>query len=76
METIIKLLQELKPETDFNSNDFIHEGLLDSFDLLNLITKIEDEFSITINGEDILPEHFKNVESIYFLIKKYRGDTQ
>jgi len=68
---IILLLSELRPEFDFKQEaNFIEEGMLDSFDLVNLVTDLENAFGITIDGMEIIPENFSSIESIEYLIKK------
>lgn len=71
-EQIIKILNELRPEFDFSQEgmDFIEEGMLDSFDVVNLVTELDQTFGISIDGVDILPENFATVESIEKLLKK------
>ncbi len=71
-ERIIKILNELRPEFDFAQEgvDFIEEGMLDSFDVVNLVTELDQTFGISIDGVDILPENFATVESIEKLLKK------
>lgn len=70
-EQIIKILTELRPEFDFNQDvDFIEEGLLDSFDVVNLVSELDSLFGISIDGVDILPENFASVEAIENLLKR------
>lgn len=70
-EKIIRQLTEIRPEFDFsNSSNFITEGLLDSFDLVQLVTVLDEEFNISIDGMDILPENFSSVESITEILMK------
>ena len=71
-EKIIKILNDLRPEFDFSQEgvDFIEEGMLDSFDVVNLVTELDQTFGISIDGVDILPENFATVESIEKLLKK------
>lgn len=71
---ITEVLASVRPEFDFSeSDDFIEDGMLDSFDLVNLIAYLDDEFNISIDGTDIVPENFKNLETITQLLKKYIG---
>ena len=68
---IIRILSELRPEFDFNEPlNFIEEGMLDSFDIINLVTALDSEFSISIDGMDVLPDNFSSVERIEALLKK------
>lgn len=71
-EQIIKILTELRPEFDFSQEgvNFIEEGMLDSFDMVNLVNDLDSTFGISIDGVDILPENFATVESIEQLLKK------
>jgi acyl carrier protein len=66
-----RLLRELRPEHDFSrSADFIADGLLDSFDVVSLVSGLEAEFGIRIDGLDIVPENFRDVPSIVELLKR------
>jgi acyl carrier protein len=71
MDGVIKILTELRPEFDFTqSSDFISDGMLDSFDMVSLVTELDQKYGISIDGMDIIPENFKNLESIKVLLKK------
>ena len=75
MNKIIEILTEIRPEFDFNEKiDFIENGMLDSFDIINLVSMLDDTFSISIDGMDILPENFSSVDKITNLIRKNGGD--
>ena len=71
-EQIIKILTELRPEFDFTQEgvNFIEDGMLDSFDMVNLVNDLDSTFGISIDGVDILPENFSTVDSIEQLLKK------
>lgn len=71
-EQIIKILTEIRPEFDFSQEgvNFIEEGMLDSFDVVNLVSDLDSIFNVSIDGVDILPENFETVESIEQLLKK------
>ena len=68
---IVDFLTEIRPEFDFTaSNNFIEEGMLDSFDIVSLVASLDEEYGISIDGIEILPENFSNVDSIYQLLIK------
>ena len=70
-ERILKILSGLRPEFDFTMDvNFIEEGILDSFDVINLVTALDSEFGISIDGTDVLPENFSSVSAIVMLLKK------
>jgi acyl carrier protein len=70
-EQILGILSELRPEFDFTQDmNFICEGMLDSFDVITLVTTLDEKFGISIGGTDILPENFESVEKIEALLRK------
>lgn len=71
MENILAILQDVRPDADFvSSANFIDDGLLDSFDVVTLVTELDKKFSTSIDGRDIIPENFKNLDSIKALLIK------
>ena len=69
---IIEMLTDLRPEFDFIQAgvDFIEEGMLDSFDLVALVSDLENEYGIKIDGVDVVPENFGTIEAIESLLRK------
>lgn len=75
-EKILNMLKEIRPEYDFTqSEDFIEDGLLDSFDMVTFVADLEDTFGIVIDGLDIVPENFATVETILATIQKNGGQV-
>lgn len=71
-EKIIEILTEIRPEFDFKleNKGFIAKGMLDSFDIISIVSDMEENFEITIDGTQILPENFDSIEAIFNLIEK------
>lgn len=77
MEIVYKILEDLRPEFDFRESDsFVEDGFLDSFDIVSLVSEIEERFSISIDGLDVLPENFESVDAIVRLIEKSGGTIE
>jgi acyl carrier protein len=71
MKSVSEILNEIRPEFDFTaSNDFLEDGMLDSFDMVMLVSELDKNFGISIEGADIVPENFKNVQTIEALLSK------
>ena len=69
-EKLLEMLKELQPGMDFESSDnFVADGLLDSFDIVQLVSDIEAECNISISALDSLPENFQSIDAILTLIK-------
>lgn len=70
-EKVLEILSNIRPEFDFTEDvDFIEEGMLDSFDVVTLVSDLDSTFGISIDGVDIVPENFSSVDSIINLLKK------
>ena len=70
-EQIVEILKGIRPEFEFEGvENFFDEGMLDSFDLMTLVSTLESRFGIKIDGTDILPENFANVDAISTLLKR------
>lgn len=74
MEKIYEILSSLRPEFDFHtSSNFIEDGMLDSFDVISVVTELEDKFDVLIDALDILPENFASAEAIAEIVRKNGG---
>lgn len=69
METLLNLLWELHPEVDFSkAENLIDGGILDSFDIVTLVSEIDDQFQVQLSAEDLVPENFNSAAALYALI--------
>lgn len=73
MMSILEILSNVRDDVDFTASDnFIDDGLLDSFDIVTLVEEIEEQFGIEMKGSDIVPENFVSVETIEKLVEAYQ----
>jgi acyl carrier protein len=71
MKSVAEILKDIRPEFDFcASADFITDGMLDSFDIVTLVSALDKNYAISIPGTDILPENFQNIASIEILLRR------
>jgi len=71
MSKILDILTEIRPDLDFNSEkQLVDQGLLDSFDLVSIISELNDAFEINIRVNDLQPENFNSVEAIMALVER------
>ena len=74
-DRIYEILKATRPEFDFtSSSDFIEAGFLDSFDVVTIISELENEFNIVVDGLDVIPENFVSVDAIEELIGRSRSN--
>ena len=71
MSKVLPILTQIRPEFDFSqSDDFFEDGLLDSFDLVTLVSELDKAYGISIDGMDIVPQNFSNVAAIEALLTR------
>jgi acyl carrier protein len=71
MEELLQILQDLHPDVDFEKEEhLIDQAILDSFDIVTLISEINDTFDVTISAEQIIPDNFNSAKALYALIEK------
>lgn len=75
MEELLAILEETRPDVDFSvETALIDDEILDSFDIISIVSEINDEFDIEINVNDLLPENFNSAKAMYELICKLREE--
>ena len=73
-QQIIEILKEIRPEFEFEGvENFFDEGRLDSFDLMTLVSTLDERFGIKIDGTDVIPENFSSIDSIAAVIEKSKN---
>ena len=75
MEKLLKILNDIKPEVNFEEEDnLIEKGILTSFEIIRLVMDINNEFDIEISPLHIVPENFKSAKTIMTLIEKIEDE--
>ena len=75
MNELIQILTELHDDVDFaTETGLIENGILNSLDIVTLITEINDRFDVQIPAEEIMPENFDSAEALWALISRLDED--
>ena len=73
--SFMEILEELHPDVDFeNCETLIDDKILDSFDIITVISEINAEYDIAIPAEEIIPENFNSAKALYALITRLSDD--
>lgn len=71
MNELLEILNDLHPDIDFETEEnLIGDGILDSLDIVSLISQIDDVFDVVIPAEEIIPENFNSAKALYALISR------
>lgn len=69
-EKILEILTDVRPDVDFeNETAMIDDGVLDSFDIISIVSELNDAFDIEINVDDLVPENFNSIEGLIALVE-------
>ena len=72
-EELLRILTETCPGVDFERETaLIDDGIIDSLDIVTIVSEIMDAFDVEISVEDLQPENFNCVEAILDLIEAHK----
>ncbi len=75
LERLLVILSEVRPDLDFeNETHLIDDDLLDSFDIISIVSECNDVFDVEISVDDLEPENFNSAEAIASLIERLQED--
>lgn len=70
-EQLMEILEELRPDIDFEKETaLIDDQVMESFDIVALVSALSDEFDITVRPKDLLPKNFNSVDAMVELIDR------
>jgi acyl carrier protein len=76
-KNVLNILKEIQPDYDFEADvNFVEMGYLDSFDVVTLVSELEETFSIIISALDIVPENFSSLQNICGLIQRSKASER
>lgn len=77
MKDLIQILKKVKPDIDFvKDKNLSISDIFDSFDMIFLVSLIEEKFKIKTKPKDIVPENFNSIETIYEMINKIKKERK
>lgn len=68
-EGVLAVLQELHEDIAYEEEKaLVDDKILDSFDLVTLVTELGEEFDVEITAKDFVPENFNSVERLVRMV--------
>lgn len=73
MEKLLEILQGIRPDVDFvNEKSLIDDGILDSFDVVSIISELDDAFGVQVRITELDPDNFNSAEAIWALVQSMK----
>lgn len=73
-EQLLALLDDIRPDVDFASEqNLIDDGVLDSFDIISIVSALEETFGVSVSEDDLETENFNSVDAILALVEKLKS---
>ena len=75
MSELLDILNKVKSGIDYvNEKHLVSDELIDSLDVMTIVTELCDEFGVEILPTDVVPENFESVEAMWQLIMRLQED--
>lgn len=74
MEKLLEILKQVRPDVDFETETaLVDDGILDSFDIVSIISELDDAFGVQIRIAELDPENFNSAQAVWELVQKLKG---
>ena len=75
MQELLELLKEALPNVDWETEEaLVDDGVLDSIDIITVISEITDEYDVKISTDEMKAENFNSLKAIYEMIQTLQED--
>lgn len=75
MNELMEILENMRPDIDFREEKkLVTDRLLESFDIISLVTEIGDTFDVKVKPADLIPENFDSIEAMWAMIERLQDD--
>tara|TARA_B110000027_G_C15883499_1_gene196500 strand:- start:258 stop:488 length:231 start_codon:yes stop_codon:yes gene_type:complete len=76
MKKLLQILNDIRPDIEFeNEKKLVDDGVLDSFDIVSIISELNDVFDIHIRVNHLSPKNFNSAKAIMDLVITLQENT-
>ena len=69
-EQVLAILKGVRQDVYFEKETkLIDDSILDSFDIISIVSDLNDEFDVDITADELEPENFNTLDAIVELVK-------
>lgn len=71
MQDFLELLGGIRPDVDFeNTTNLVTGGILKSFDIIQIVGMIDDEYDVKVPVAELKPENFDSAKALLEMIER------
>lgn len=71
LDEVIEMLEGVREDVDYaNATDLVDARRIDSFDILAIVSAIDDEFDVAVPAKEIVPDNFNSAASLTAMINR------
>lgn len=75
MDRLLELLEEIRPDLDFETcQDLIDGHHLNSLDIISIVAEVEDAFDVTIPTVEVIPHNFNSAQNLWAMIQRLQEE--
>ena len=75
MEELMEILTGIRPDVDFeNCTTLIDDKILDSFDIISIITELNSQMDVAVPADHIIPENFNSAKALWAMVEKLQDE--
>lgn len=75
MDELMEILEELRPDIDFETEKELVSGRkISSFDVISIVTEIDEVFDVKVKPAELIPENFDSAEAIWAMIQRLQDE--
>lgn len=75
MEKLLEILKQIRDDIDFeNETALVDNAVLDSFDIVSIVSELTDEYDIDISIDDMTAENFNSAKAMYEMILRIQDE--
>ena len=75
MEKLLDILNQIRSDIDYeNENALVDDGILDSFDIVSIVSELSMEYDIDISIDDMTAENFNSAEAMLEMIARIQDE--
>ncbi|MBO5550583.1 MAG: acyl carrier protein [Lachnospiraceae bacterium] len=76
-EKVMEILADLRPDVEFESEKaLVSDNVLESFDIIELISRLNGEFDIEISPKELTAANFDSADSITALVERLAEEEE